>query len=53
MELDRKDPLVAQDTKRMVEKRKSDYLRVARGANFAGYIKAKTEGMFITFEILQ
>jgi hypothetical protein len=53
MQLDRKDPLVAQYTKRMVEKRKSGYLRVAKEAKFAGYIRAKTEGMFATFEILQ
>jgi hypothetical protein len=50
--LDRKDPLVAQYTNRMVEKRKSDHLGVAKEAKFAGYIRAKTEGMFATSEIV-
>jgi hypothetical protein len=52
MDLDRKDPLVAQHTKQMVEKRRLDVLNVSKEVKFAGYIRAKTEGMFVTLETL-
>lgn len=48
MNLDWKDPLVAQISNRMVEKCKSDHLRASKEAKFGGYMRAKTEGMFAT-----
>jgi hypothetical protein len=51
LDLDWKDPLVAQHVKQMVEKRRLDYLNVSKEVKLAGYIRAKADGMCATLRL--